>query len=352
MKLFPTTVVGSLPRPEWLRELILDRKEGRISEEEAAPHLDRAAAMAISLQERTGLDEVTDGEWRRESYVKVFAERVRGFRNDLNLSNIPYPAVVEPIEYYRPIAAEEVAFARPRTTRRLKITLPAPYIIGRRMWHPDHSRDAYPRREDLMEAVVPILRQEIEAVRAAGADVVQLDEPWLSVMVDPEFRAAEGIGAPEPEMERCIDLLNRTLDGVSGIDTAMHLCHAHFQHRHSTAGAYDPIMPALGRARVGTILMEYATPDAGGIDSLAAFPRTLAWDWAASITAMRPSNPPTRSWPAWRQRWATWTRSVSCSTPDCGFAPSVQNPIPVDEAYLKLKAMCAAAEQLRQRHPG
>ena len=100
-----TTVVGSLPRPEWLRELILDRKEGRISEEEAAPHLDRAAAMAISLQERTGLDEVTDGEWRRESYVKVFAERVRGFRNDLNLSNIPYPAVVEPIEYYRPIAA-------------------------------------------------------------------------------------------------------------------------------------------------------------------------------------------------------------------------------------------------------
>ena len=137
MALFPTTVVGSLPRPEWLRELILDRKDGRITEEEAAPHLDRAAAMAISLQERAGLDEVTDGEWRRESYVKVVAERVRGFRNDLNMSNIPYPAVVEPIEYYRPIAAEEVAFARPRTTRRLKITLPAPYIIGRRMWHPD-----------------------------------------------------------------------------------------------------------------------------------------------------------------------------------------------------------------------
>ena len=315
MALFPTTVVGSLPRPEWLRELILDRKDGRISEEEAAPHLDRAAAMAISLQERTGLDEVTDGEWRRESYVKVFAERVRGFRNDLNLSNIPYPAVVEPIEYYRPIAAEEVAFARPRTTRRLKITLPAPYIIGRRMWHPDHSRDAYPRREDLMEAVVPILRQEIEAVRAAGADVVQLDEPWLSVMVDPEFRAAEGIGDPEPEMERCIDLLNRTLDGVSGIDTAMHLCHAHFQHRHSTAGAYDPIMPAL--AAPGSAPSSWSTPRRTPAASIRwpPFPRTLAWDSAASTTAMRPSNPPKRSWPAWRQRCATWTRSVSCSTP-------------------------------------
>ena len=352
MKLFPTTVVGSLPRPEWLRELILDRKEGRISEEEATPHLDRAAAMAISLQERTGLDEVTDGEWRRESYVKVFAERVRGFRNDLNLSNIPYPAVVEPIEYYQPIAAEEVAFARPRTTRRLKITLPAPYIIGRRMWHPDHSRDAYPRREDLMEAVVPILRQEIEAVRAAGADVVQLDEPWLSVMVDPEFRAGEGIGDPEPEMERCIDLLNRTLDGVSGIDTAMHLCHAHFQHRHSTSGSYDPIMPALARARVGTILMEYATPDAGGIDSLAAFPKDARLGLGCvdhcNETIESPETIVARVEAA--MRYVDKERIVL--NPDCGFAPSVQNPIPVDEAYLKLKAMCAAAEQLRQRHPG
>src|SRR5262245_2359667 len=103
-QLFPTTVIGSLPRPAWVRDLILDRKRGAISEVDTDRHLDRAIDSAIALQERTGVDEITDGEWRRESYVKVFAERVRGFKADINISgDMPYPAVVAPIEYFRPI---------------------------------------------------------------------------------------------------------------------------------------------------------------------------------------------------------------------------------------------------------
>ena len=94
-RLFHTTVIGSLPRPAWVRELILDRKTGRITEQEADEVLDRAIESVILLQERAGLDEITDGEWRRESYVKVFAERVRGFQHDINPSGgLPYPAVV------------------------------------------------------------------------------------------------------------------------------------------------------------------------------------------------------------------------------------------------------------------
>ena len=76
--LFPTTVIGSLPRSAWVRELILDRKDGKISEEETDDLLNPVVESALRLQERAGLDEVTDGEWRRESYVKVFADRVRG----------------------------------------------------------------------------------------------------------------------------------------------------------------------------------------------------------------------------------------------------------------------------------
>jgi 5-methyltetrahydropteroyltriglutamate--homocysteine methyltransferase len=195
--LFPTTVIGSLPRPVWLRELILDRKAGRISEQEADRVLDRAIESAILLQERAGLDEITDGEWRRESYVKVFAERVHGFQHDLNPSGgLPYPAVVAPVEYFRPIAVDEVRFVRQRTTRRVKATLPSPYIIGRRMWHPEHSRKAYPKREDLMTACVPILRREIESLREAGADTVQLDEPWLCTLVDPDCGFSPSVQNP------------------------------------------------------------------------------------------------------------------------------------------------------------
>ena len=134
--LFPTTVIGSLPRPAWVLDLILDRKAGRITDEQATPLLDRAIESAILMQARAGLDEITDGEWRRESYVKVIAERVRGFEADLHDSGLPYPAVVAPLEYYRPLVLEELNFVRKRTKHRVKVTLPAPYIIGRRMWHP------------------------------------------------------------------------------------------------------------------------------------------------------------------------------------------------------------------------
>ncbi len=348
--LFPTTVIGSLPRPNWIRELILDRKEGRIGEEEADRLLDRVIESVIVLQERAGLEEITDGEWRRESYVKVFAERVRGFQHDLNPSGgLPYPAVVAPIEYYRPIAAEEVPFLKGRTQRRVKATLPSPYIIGRRMWHPEHSRKAYPAREEFMAACVPVLRQEIEAVRDAGANTVQLDEPWLCTLVDPGFREKEGVTDVQYEMDLCVDLVNQTVDGIEGIDTAMHLCHAHFDRQHGSEGPYDLIMPALAKVRVGTISLEYATPVAGGTASLAKFPDDIRLGFGCIDHCDRNVENPDDVIRRVESALRYVEKERITLHPDCGFSPSVQNPMDLEEAYLKLKAMCTAAELLRHR---
>jgi 5-methyltetrahydropteroyltriglutamate--homocysteine methyltransferase len=348
--LFPTTVIGSLPRPAWVRDLILDRKSGRISAEAADGILDRAIESVLILQERAGLDEITDGEWRRESYVKVFAERVRGFQPDLIPVRPPHPAVVAPIAYDRPIVADEVRFIRSRTQRRVKVTLPAPYIIGRRMWHPEYSRAAYPTREQLMAACVPILRQEIERVRDAGADTVQLDEPWLATMVDPRRREQDQITDVQYQMDLCVDLLNQTLDGIEGIATGMHLCHAHFDHRHATEGPYDLIMPALARVRVGTLSMEYATPVAGGMESLAQFPPHARLGLGCIDHCDRRIETPEEV----VARVETAMRYVAKERitlhPDCGFSPSVQNPMDLDEAYLKLQVMCQAAGLLRERY--
>ncbi len=349
-KLFPTTVIGSLPRPAWVLDIILDRKAGRLREQDAAVLLDRAIESPIALQERAGLDEITDGEWRRESYVKVFAERVRGFEPDLHTSGMPYPAVVAPIEYYRPLVLQELQFLRARTKSRVKITLPAPYIIGRRMWHRDHSEKAYPTREGLMDACVPILRKEIEALRDAGADTVQLDEPWLSTMVDPAFCRREGIDHPSVEMDRCVDLVNQVLDGFEDLETGMHLCHAHFDRRHGTEGPYGPIMPALRNARVGTISMEYATPVAGGVDSLAQFPENVR----LGLGCIDHCDPQVETMEEVVKRVEGALGYVDKSRvtlhPDCGFAPSAQNPMDLDEAYRKLKAMCQAAKALREKY--
>jgi 5-methyltetrahydropteroyltriglutamate--homocysteine methyltransferase len=348
--LFSTTVIGSLPRPIWVRELILDRKLGRISEEEAGALLDRAIESAILLQERAGLDEITDGEWRRESYVKVFAERVRGFEHDLiDSGGLPYPAVVAPVEYYRPIAVDEVRFLRPRTTRRVKATLPSPYIIGRRMWHPEHSRAAYPTREKLMADCVPILRREIEALRDAGANTVQLDEPWLCTLVDPAFRKKEGVTDVEYEMDLCVDLVNQTVAGIGGVDTAMHLCHAHFDRKHGSEGPYDLIMPALAKARVGTISLEYATPVSGGVESLAKFPSSVRLGLGCIDHCDRRVETPEDVVARVDAALRYVEKERITLHPDCGFSPSVQNPMDLDEAYLKLQAMVRAAEVLRER---
>jgi 5-methyltetrahydropteroyltriglutamate--homocysteine methyltransferase len=345
---FPTTVIGSLPRPAWVRDLVLDRKAGRIDEAAADRLLDAAVDFALALQDRAGVDEVTDGEWRRESYVKVFAERVRGFRPDLNPSGgLPYPAVVAPVAYHRPIAADEVRYVRPRTRRRVKVTLPAPYIIGRRMWHPDHSRAAYPTREQLMADCVPILRREIEDCRAAGADTVQLDEPWLALLVDPRFRAEEGIADPRYEMDLCADLVNQTLDGIGGIATSLHLCHAHFARQHKTEGPYDLIMPALARMRVQTISLELATPAAGGPAALAGFPAGARLGLGCIDHCDRRVETP-EDVVARVEAAARYVDPARITLhPDCGFAPSVQNPMDLDEAYAKLRSMAEAAARLR-----
>ena len=350
--LFPTTVIGSLPRPAWLREVILDRKAGKISEEDAERLIDPAVETAVRLQERSGLDEITDGEWRRESYVKVFAERVRGFGDDLIPidSTLSYPAVVSPIEYWRPLALEEIRFIRPLTSRRVKATIPAPYIIGRRMWHPDHSASAYPNPEDFMAATVPILRREIELLRDAGVDTVQLDEPWLSRMVDPKIREQDGITDPAYEMDLCVDMINQTVDGIEGIDTGMHLCHAHFDHKHGSEGPYDMIMPALNKVRVGTISLEYATPVAGGMDSLANFPRDVRLGLGCIDHCDRQGEKPAQVVARVEEAMRYVEKERITLHPDCGFAPSVQNPMDLDEAYLKLSAMCQAAQELREQY--
>jgi len=350
-RLFPTTVIGSLPRPEWVREIILDRKDKKISEDEATALLDPAVESVLRLQERSGLDEITDGEWRRESYVKVFAERVRGFKPDLiDIQQMFYPAVVEPVEYYRPLVLEEATFARPRTDCRLKVTLPAPYIVGRRMWHPEHSKQAYPTPEKLMADCVPILRREIESLIETGINTIQLDEPWLSTLVDPKFREREGLTDVQYEMDLCVDLINQVVDGFDSVDTGMHLCHAHFNYTYGTEGPYDIIMPALAKIRVGTISMEYATPIAGGMESLAQFPQGPRLGLGCIDHCDREIETPEIVVDRVEEAMQHVDKERITLHPDCGFSPSVQNPMDLDQAYLKLKSMCQAAETLRSKH--
>src|SRR5262249_55898768 len=197
-------------------------------------------------------------------------------------------AVVAPIEYHREIAAPEVLYTRARTDRRVKATLPAPYIIGRRMWHPEHSRRAYPTREKLMHDCVGILRREIEAVRAAGAATVQLDEPWLAVLVDPKVRAEDGIPDVRHQMDLCADLPNQTRRGPPRSGTAVPLLPPPLRGQPKAGGSHPLHRAAARRGGVGTFLPRPPPAGRGG----GAPPRALPRRAAARSRLHRPLRPP------------------------------------------------------------
>ncbi|MBM3944104.1 MAG: cobalamin-independent methionine synthase II family protein [SAR202 cluster bacterium] len=356
-QLFETYVVGSLPRPQWVRDLIEDRKRGRISWADADRLLDTAVPSAISLQERAGVDYISDGEWRRESYVKVFADAVDGFGYDLHVegathraSALPYPAVVSKVRPRKPIAADEANFLKRHSKAKVIVAIPSPYTVGRRMWTKEHSTKAYPKREEFMEACIPIIRQEIQRLVKAGVDAIQLDDPWLALLVDPDYRKRENITDVDAEKALCVRCVNESTRGFDNVAFSVHLCHAHFNRKHGTVGPYDLIIDALGPMNVRRFAMEFATPDAGGIGVLKRFPKDKVLGLGCVDHTDKNVETPEQVVARVEAAMEMVPKERVTLNPDCGFSPSATNPMDLDEAYLKLKAMSAAARLLREKH--
>src|SRR5262245_16528631 len=201
--------------------------------------MDSAVRFAVGMQEQAGIDIISDGEWRRETYVDVVAEIMTGFEWVKRETFAYHQVVTRRMAPRRPgVVAEEARFLRQNTDRRGEGCLPSPYLIGERMWEPAHSREAYPTREAFRGALGPVLRQELLAVREVGVDVVQLDEPHLCVLVDPEVRGR--FADPEAEMRRAVDMINEIVEGVDGVSLAVHLCRRNWGRRGwGAAGGYE-----------------------------------------------------------------------------------------------------------------
>lgn len=354
--MFKTYSIGSLPRPQWIKDLIENRKSRHITSDECDALLDTAIPSAIKLQEYAGLDFVSDGEWRRESYVKVFSDAVSGFKSDLHIeessvpvSKLAYPAVVDRIKFQTPIATKEALFLKQFATRNTTVAIPSAYTIGRRMWSAEHSQNAYPTREEFIHDCVPILRDEIGRLEKAGIDSIQLDDPWLALLVDGSYRKKENIVNIDHEIELSINSINSIVKG-SSIPISVHLCHAHFNRKHGSKGSYEPIIQALKSINVSRFALELATPDAGSIKVLKEFPSDKVLGLGIVDHTDRHIETPKeivdRALAA--MEYVSADR-ISLNT-DCGFSPSSQNPMDLDEAYLKLKAMCMGAETLRNKY--
>ena len=247
LRLIPTTLVGSYPQPDWLidRGRLLSNLPARVRMKELwripEPHLqqaqDDATLLAIRDLERVGLDILTDGEIRRESYSNRFATALAGMDVD-NPAPIPtraggtnlVPRVVGPIRRIRPVEVDDLRFLRANTDRAVKITLPGPFTMSQQAKN-EHYADQAGLALDLAVAV----NEEVRDLFAAGADVVQIDEPWLQ-------------SRPDEAREYALPAIDRALEGVAG-ETALHTCfgYAHVVHDRPAADqiAIESAQPKL-----------------------------------------------------------------------------------------------------------
>ena len=164
---FIASVVGSMPRSQFVRDLKEIGTEEEIGTKEFGKCMDAACSYIIALQESSGVDEITDGEWRRRSYIGVIADICDGFeltKEETSFGVQHWTTVVDKIKPRSPgLIAEEIAFIRKRTSRRVKATLPSPYLLGQRMWDEGKSAGAYPTRNAFMEDLVPVSYTHLRA---------------------------------------------------------------------------------------------------------------------------------------------------------------------------------------------
>lgn len=345
--LFPTSVVGSLPRPVFVLDLINDRPP--LSVERYEQEMQAAVRFAVAMQEHAGLDVITDGEWWRKSYIGVIAELAHGFELDTLPDGRPFTIVVDKLAPKTPgFIAREVTFLKTITTRKIKSTLPSPALLGERMWNAEKSKKAYPSRDDFVRACVPILRRELELVRDAGADIAQIDDPHLCLFVDPEVR--KQYANPDAAAAFAVEMINEVTQGIKDIKLAVHLCRragARARGEHSHAGGYGPILRHLNNLKVHHLTMEFTAPQVGDMAVFGELREDLEIGLGCvDVTPGRIDSAPTI---ANRVRTALKfvARERVTLNPDCGFAPGSGAVVSIDEAYRKLCNEVEAAQILR-----
>jgi 5-methyltetrahydropteroyltriglutamate--homocysteine methyltransferase len=253
-----TTVVGSYPQPDWLidRERLGERLPPRVRARELwrvpEPYLeqaqDDATRLAVQDMERAGVDVITDGEMRRESYSNRFATALYGVdldapgqARDRTGHVTTVPRVVGPVQRTRPVEVRDVEFLRSLTGRRIKITVPGPFTMTQQA-----QNDHYADDRELALAYAAAVNEELRDLRAAGADVVQIDEPYLQAR-------------PEQAREYAIEAINHALDGIDG-DTVLHTCFGYAHIVRERPSGY-PFLAELNDCAATHISLEAAQPN-------------------------------------------------------------------------------------------
>jgi 5-methyltetrahydropteroyltriglutamate--homocysteine methyltransferase len=334
-----TTVVGSYPQPDWLinrpalvaggsvpRVRLADL--WRVPPEFLQEAQDDATVVAIRDLERAGVDIITDGEIRRESYSNRFATALEGIDPHrpgqiIGASGRPtaVPRVVGPLRRREPVQVRDVKFLRENTQRRIKATVPGPYTLAQQS-----QNEHYPDRASLALAYAACVNEEVKDLFAAGADVVQMDEPWLRIN-------------PHEAREFAVAAINRAVEGVTGV-TALHLCFGYAAVVTDKPGEYS-FLSELEASAVRQVSIEAAQPrlDLAVLERFTTKTVVLGVLDLGDMAVETPENIAVRIGEA--LRYIPAERLMVA--PDCGM-----KYLPRDVAFQKLQALTRGAALARE----
>ena len=336
-KLLPTSLVGSYAQPDWLidREKLAGRFPPRVRARElwrVAPEWleqaqNDATVLAIRDQERAGLDIITDGEMRRESYSNQFATALEGVDIDNPGSALdrsghpnPVPRIAGKIRRKHPVEVANLKFLREHTGRTVKITVPGPFTMSQQA-----QNDFYEDEAELVMDYAAAVNEEVKDLFAAGADIVQLDEPYMQAR-------------PEKARELGLAALERALEGVTG-ETAVHICFGYAAIIHERPPGYS-FLPELADCPVGGISIETAQSslDCSVLETLPNQRIILGVLDLSSMEVETPEQVAARI----RRALPHCPAERIVVAPDCGL-----KYLPRDVAFAKMKAMAQGAALVR-----
>ena len=307
---FLVSLLGSMPRSKKLLTAKRKLNKGNIDLKTYQEILDEETKYVVELQENNYIDIITSGELNRDNYVSFIAERLdgvsmmsmadmfdyiedkQGFEQILEILDVPAISIKNAIctgkvKYNKPLVADEMIELKKLTDKKIKATLPGPYLITRSMWLPALSKQYYDSKDSLGEDIIKVLKEEIDSLAKIGIDVIQFDEPVLTEVVFSEGKTRSFMCAalsekkdPTEELKFATKLIKSVIDYAKEkeILVSLHVCRGNWSRDESIllTGPYTPLLPLFEETLPNILTLEFSTPRAGEISSL--FSSTLIRD--------------------------------------------------------------------------
>lgn len=388
LPLFPTSLIGSIPRSKEVLRAIRMMRNGTIESNDFNKLIEMETQKVVKLQEDLGIDIITSGELGRDNYVSFVSNKIGGvqmmsmsemldyiddkkaFENILTTLDVPAVSIrnaicVGKLTYNGDIVANELKTMKKFTNKPVKITLPGPYLLTRSMWLPNLSGKAYGSKEELGQDVIKIMKEEIDNLMNIGVDVIQFDEPVLTEVVFTDGRPRSFMCAalserkdPKEELEFASSLIGEIMEHIDRTKTvaSLHVCRGNWSKKESIllTGPYTPLIELFAKVDPDLLALEFSTPRAGELSSLLDDAR-IGEHTALGLGVINPRTDEIETLDSILSRAEAamlyLPKERLWLNPDCGFATFSNSPVNILENISeKIRLLTEAASVLRSKY--